>query len=203
MQSTGATIESRIRNAGYTALICTVTGYLLTEAFISRQEGRPGAHMISTGIAMAALALVWRAAGFHRFAHATGSSRNPGHEHGRSGLSIFLLAGIGYLGADVLAGGWAAPISLFAVCLYLVPWSWIPLCRTGIFIPSCLIILGAAARLYQGPHLPHPIILAFASWVFWTTATASLFRLVMLKKRKTKTWTRTGLITTGDQQPSS
>jgi hypothetical protein len=191
MQSNGATIDARIRNAGYTALVCTVTGYLLIEAFISRQEARPSAYMISTGIGMAAFALVWRVAEFHRFAHATGDSRNPSRELRRLGatgflLSSFVLAGIGYLGVDVLGGGWASSISLFAVCIYLFPWSWVPLYRTGILIPSSLIIAGAVARLCRGLQLPHPIILAFASWVFWAIATASLLRLVTLKKRKTK-----------------
>ena len=191
MQSNGVTIDSRIRNAGYTALICTVTGYLLTEALISRQEVRPIAYMISTGIGMAALALAWRVAEFHWFALARGDSRNPSRELRRLDatgflLSSFVLAGIGYLAVDVLGGGSATSISLFAICVYLFPWSWIPLYRTGILVPSSLIIVGAVARLCRGLQLPHPIILAFASWVFWAVAMASLLRLVTLKKRKAK-----------------
>jgi hypothetical protein len=188
MKSKKTAVNSRIRNTAFAALLFTVLGYLLFEAALFRWGARAGAHVISTIIGAVLFGLIRRTTTLDLPVGTTDGSGTTKLEKSRfitptNTASFFLLMGIGYGAADVLEGYSATPIVLFAACIYLCPWSRIPLCRSNTFAPFCIIALGAATHMYSGLHLPDPIILAFSVWEFWTIAAGCVLRLAILKKQ--------------------
>jgi hypothetical protein len=188
MDSENTAVNSRAGNTAFAALLFTLLGYLLLEVGIFRQGARPGAHVISTVVGLTLFWLTRRVGAFDRL---TGTAVRPGTAKLKSAAlvtpanaaSALLMLGIGYIAADAVRSGWATPILLFAVCMYLCPWSRIPLCRTTTLPPLFLICLGAGSQMYSGLYLPHPISLAFSVWTLWTFAVVSMLTAVLLKKK--------------------
>ena len=188
MKSENTAFNSRGRSTAFAALLFTLLGYLLLEVGIFRQGARPGAHVISTVVGLTLFWLTQRVGAFGRLA---GTAVRPGTAKLTSAalvtpanaVSASLMLGIGYIAAIAVGSGWATPILLFAACMYLCPWSRIPLCRTATLPPLLLIGLGAGFHLYSGLYLPHPILLAFSVWILWTFAVVSMLTAVFLNSR--------------------
>jgi hypothetical protein len=188
MQNRNPGVNSRIRSTAFAALLFTLLGYLLLEAGLFRHDAGLSAHIISSIIGATLFGLTWRDAAAHQPAVPTDVSGSIDPKNSRlatpaNTASFFLLMGIGYIAVDVVGGYGTTPVMLFAVCTYFCPWARIPLCRTSTLAPLCIITLGAAAHMRSGLRLPNPIILAFSVWAFWTIAAASLFTILLLKKR--------------------
>lgn len=182
MESENTAVNSRARNTAFAALLFTLLGYVLLEAGIFRQGARPGAHVISTVVAGILIWLTRRIGAFDRLAGTakltSGILVTPAHA-----ASALSMTGIGYLAAGAIGSGRVTPILLFAAFVYLCPWSRIPLCRTTTLLPLFLVGLGAGSHMYSGVYLPHPILLAFSVWIFWTFAMVAVLTAVLLKKK--------------------
>ncbi|MGJ7915263.1 hypothetical protein ACI48D_07260 [Massilia sp. LXY-6] len=192
MKKGNAALDSSIRNTSFAAFLFITLGFLLLEACTFRFGGKPVAHITNALIGISISALIWRRV-IPYWAVATKNTsvsvraKNGSLPRAADVASGILLAGMGYLGADALLSEWVTPVWAFTSCLYLFPWSGIPLCRSGLLVPCSMIALGAAAHLCWAAHLPHPISFLLAVWVLWTMAACCWLRLIFLRQKKLKT----------------
>jgi hypothetical protein len=191
MKNGNVTREASTLNAGFTAFLCAALGSLLLEFCIFQLRGKPAAYATSTLIGMAFSCVTWHRAApswaiAAKYSRGTANQQDSRPLRTANLISGLLLAGIGYLGACALVSGWVTPFSAFAICLYLFPWSRIPLCRSGPLVPCAMIAVGAVAHLSGAARLPHPIMLLAAVWMLWVAAGFSWLRLIFLKQKKLK-----------------
>jgi len=178
-------------NTGFSALLCTALGFLLLETCIVQLKGKPLVHVIGTLMAIGLGAGI-----LLRIAPYRPTSFLPTGMLGQrtappSGIAMMssglLLAATGYAGAVVPGSGWATDSVIFAACVYLVPWSRIPLCRRGFAVPLCIVMLAALAVLVARGPLPHPVSLLISAWLLWVTAIFTWAMLFIVRQRQPRT----------------
>jgi hypothetical protein len=191
MKTEGSTFDKTMRNAGFSALVCTTFGFLMLETCLIRLAARPVVHLTGMVIGTTLVVLIYRGMiGYWRVLAASTLETNRAEDESLFSTShltsALLLVGIGYLGAKTLGSGWATASGLYVIFLLLFPWSKVPLCRRSVAASWSVISLAVIAALLTAGQQPHPLLLSIVVWILWIAAAWTWLRLILLRKRKSK-----------------
>lgn len=182
-------LKIQARNIGFSGIQCTTLGLFLLEACLAQLGARPVAHLASVVVGTAIMSSFYRHIKAYEpkpMTYIAAANQEKGSRllNISDLLSALFLISFGYMGALIAGGQWATPSALYAICLFLFPWSKIALCRKHLPASWLVMNVGVASGSIAEGLLPHPIALGISAWVFWTAATGAWFRLIFLKREK-------------------
>lgn len=189
---TEGSLKIQARNIGFSGFQCITLGFLLLETCLIQLGAKPIAHLTSAVAAAAIASFIYRRIRAYEpksttYAAVANQEKGSRILNVSDLLSALLLISVGYIGAFVIGSQWSTPSALYAICLFLFPWSKIPLCRKNVPASWLVMNVGVASGFVTEGALPHPLFLGISAWVFWIAATGAWFRLIFLGREKSHT----------------
>lgn len=186
---TDGSLTIQARNIGFSGFQCTTLGFFLLENCLIQLCAKPLAHITSVVVATAIVSFIYR----HIKAYVSKPTTCVGESSQERGnrpwnlsnlISAVLLISIGYMGALAVESQWTTPSALYAICLFVFPWSKVALCRRNLPASWLVMNIGTACGFIAEAPLPNPIFLGISVWLFWMAALGAWIRLIFLKREK-------------------
>lgn len=179
----------QICNVGFSALLCILFGLILVLGSLSLVQAKPIAFLASGLVGAITTVLIYRRIAGHWQAgvafecgirkDAVGKLRRPSFL-----LALLFLGSTGYIGAIVAGTGWATPVILYALFLFLFPWYRVAICKTSPALSLSVLSAGLITGLVTTDWLPHLLLIGVTVWILWTAALLAWLTLIFLDRQQ-------------------
>lgn len=178
-------IARRAANAGFSALLFALFGWVNLEALLLTSGGTVGGQVVACGLGLYLSFTAYRRYQLWWLPLARAARARPPEGKSRAGriASACGLAAAGFaLACAVRTESFAAAIVVAAIAAF-IPWLRSDFCVRYFFASHALLMTGGLPVLVIGAAGQHPVLLLANTWVLWVPAAALLLSTARSQKR--------------------